>query len=138
MILIFLVLFFFFLQLSSVKIRLVKNSSGISLSIAGGRYGFHTFSKVSQTDYKYNSEPGVSNSLNTGCLNIHGTYATVNKSKNNNLLLFCFRFEIVYYKKSINPRSQCLVQERKYFASLLMWRQNHLKPSQRRCNLIIS
>ena len=36
-----------------------------------------------------------------------------------------------YIITTINPRSQCLEQERKnYFASLLIWRQNHSKLSK--------
>ena len=46
---------------------------------------------------------------------------------------FYFRFE-----NSINPWSQCLGQERKkYFVSLFIWRQNHSKLFQNRCNPLI-
>ena len=46
------------------------------------------------------------------CLTIHESHATTNKSATSNVFFFVSDLEIVY-KKGINPRSQCIGQERK-------------------------
>ena len=53
--------------------------------------------------------------------------------KNNNVMFF-FISDLTI----INPWSQCLGQEtKKYFASILIWRQSHSKLSQNICNPLI-
>ena len=70
------------------------------------------------------------------CLYIHGTYMTANNFTTNNVLLFCLRFENSI--RTINLQSQYLGREKKkYFASLVIWRQNHSKLSQNRCSQLI-
>ena len=61
--------------------------------------------------------------LHTEYLDIHWIRVTANNSSTKNVFFFCFRFE--------NPRSQFLGQEKKkYFESLLIWIQDHLKLSK--------
>ena len=49
----------------------------------------------------------------TGCLNIHGIYVTSNNSKNDNVVFVLFQIWKYYAISTINPRSQCIEQERK-------------------------
>ena len=49
----------------------------------------------------------------TGCLNIHGSYVTANHSTNNNVVFFFVSDVKNYTIITIDPRSQCLGQERK-------------------------
>ena len=76
--------------------------------------------------------------LYIGCLNIHGTHVNANNSTNNNVVFFF----VSYLKKSILYQllilDQTAVNKReKYFASLLIWRQNYSKLSQNGYNPLI-
>ena len=55
------------------------------------------------------------------------------------IMLCSFLFQIwkLYTITTINPRSQCIDKRGKYFVSLHIWRQNHSKLSQNRCNPLI-
>ena len=74
---------------------------------------------------------------NIRCLNIHGTHMTVDNFRNNNVEFFFSDLKIVncnnYYSSITIPWTR----KEKYFASLLIWRQNHSKLSQNRCNPLI-
>ena len=50
---------------------------------------------------------------NIGCLNMHETHLTANNSTNNNVVFFFVSDLKQNIKTTINPRSQCLEQERK-------------------------
>ena len=53
------------------------------------------------------------NPLNTGYLNIRGTYVTANNSTDDNVLFFLFQIWKQYTITTIYPPSQCVGQERK-------------------------
>ena len=80
---------------------------------------------------------GTHVTANIGCLNIHGTRVTANNSTTNyNVFFFFFLlFQIwkYYSMTTINPHHNALNKNEKYYASLLIWRQKHLKQSQNRC-----
>ena len=69
-----------------------------------------------------------------GGLNIYGTHVTDNNSINNKCFFFGFRFE---NSQLLILNHNCLRLERKDLTSLLIWRQNHLKLSENRCNSLI-
>ena len=62
------------------------------------------------------------NHVYTGCFNIYRTHVTANNSTNNNVFVFVSDLNSI---TTINSRSQCLTRKEKYFALLLIWRQNH-------------
>ena len=65
-----------------------------------------------------------------GYLNILGTNVTANNSTTNNVFFFVSDLKIVYYNNYQFSNTMSWTIEEKYFASLLIWRQNHSKLSQ--------
>ena len=64
----------------------------------------------------------------TGCLNINGTHVTANNSTTNKDMLFSVSdLKIVYYNNYQSSITRPWTRKEKYFASLLIWRQNHSK-----------
>ena len=64
----------------------------------------------------------------TGYLSICRTYVTANNSINYNVLLFFVsNLKIVYYNNYQSSIIMPWTREEKYFASLIIWRQNHSK-----------
>ena len=68
------------------------------------------------------------NTVYIGCFNIHGTHVTSNNSPNNNVLyFFVLDLKIVYYNNYLSSTTMPWTIEEKYFASLIIWGQNHSK-----------
>ena len=110
---------------------------------------FFKFYSVVSRDVKVHSSAGflyfflltiiiiiIKNSIcSIGCLNIHGNHVTANESTSNNAVFFFVSdLKIIYYNNNQFSITMPWTREEKYFASLLISRQNHSKLSRSRCN----
>ena len=75
-----------------------------------------------------------------GCLNIHGIHVTANNSTNNKTVFFCASDSKIVYKNNTKTSitMPCTREEKLLcVTTYLIWRQNHSKLSQNRCNPLI-